>query len=361
MFYDIVFYHEKDFPEYKLNWLKAKYPKAKAIQVDKEFNYVIYAKRLMSQVNTKMFWLIPADIGMTNDMQHFAIPAWDESYVHHQLLKYSNLFLIPKDYTFTDDEFEKNFFNNVKFIDFGVFYTKLYDVFFLSYKEKNADANFKHLLTKYPHARHVQNIKGIFNAHLCAAVASSTDFFWVVDADAEIAEDFNFDYEVPGWDFDVVHIWQSKNKVNDLVYGNGGVKLIPRHLILQASRDSIDVTTSIGANIKIMEQISNYNNFDTSPFASWRAAFRECAKLASAVIDRQVQLETDKRLATWCTRGKKTTYGPYVVAGAIAGRKFGLDNKQSPDGLRKINDWAWLESRFNQYLLSLKQVEIQKQ
>jgi hypothetical protein len=359
--YDIVFHHKQDFPEYKLDWLKSKYPAAHFIQVSENFNFIIYAKRIIKKINTRMFWFLPADIGISNDIYKFKIPEWDSSYVHHEMIGYSNLFLIPKNHEFADDEFEKNFFNNVKFINFGTFYNKLYDVFFLSYKEKTADNNFKKLLEKYPHARRIKDVKGIFNAHYAAALNSSTDFFWVVDADAEIAEDFNFDYAVPSWDFEVVHIWQSKNKVNDLVYGNGGVKLIPRHLLLQAEKNKVDITTSIGSNIKVMEQISNYNNFDTSPFDAWRAAFRECTKLASSVIDRQVQLETDKRLAAWCTRGKKTTYGQYIIAGAIAGRRYGLDNKDNPSGLKMINDWNWLESQFNQYLQTLMPLETQTQ
>lgn len=347
--YDIVFYYKDNFPQFKIDWLRKKYPTAHLIQVGENFNFVIYAKRLSSKINTKLFWLLPAHIGISQDIFKFQVPVWDEQYVHHQLLGYDNLFLIPKNHNYTDEQFKQNFFGNVKLdVDFGIFYKKIYDVFFLSYKERNAEENFQRLLKKYPYARRVKDVEGIFNAHLFAALDSSTDFFWAVDADAELTDDFNFDYEVPNWDFDVVHIWQSKNKVNGLVYGNGGVKLLPRHLIIEAERDAVDVTTSISPNLKIMEQISNYNNFAVSPFAAWRAAFRECAKLAGAVIDRQVQEETTARLETWCTVGGDTEYGKYVIDGAIAGKEFGIKNKENPVEFQRINDWMWLKSLFTQ-------------
>lgn len=359
--YDIVFYYKKDFPQYKIEWLKKNYPTAHLIQVGENFNYVIYSKRLIKKINTPMFWLLPAHIGISRDITKFTIPQWDINYVHHEMIGYDNLFLIPKAHKFTDEQFAKNFFNDVKFINFGIFYKKIYDVFFLSYKERSAEEHFKQLLQKFPYARRIKDVEGIFNAHYFAALDSSTDFFWVVDADAEIVEDFNFDYEVPSWDFDVVHIWNSKNKVNGLVYGNGGVKLIPRHLILGADPNSVDVTTSLGANIKIMDKISNYNDFATGPFSAWRAGFRECAKLASASINRQVQAETDERLHTWCTVGAGTEYGNYVIAGARAGNEFGIKNRKNPGELQKINDWAWLEQTFNLYQQSLKSLEISQQ
>jgi hypothetical protein len=349
--YDIVFYYKNDFAQYKLDWLKKTYSSAQFIKVSDEFNYVVYAKRLVKNIKTSMFWFLPAEIGIDKAILNYTVEPWDRVYVHHEMIGYHNVFLIPKDHEFTDLEFSKNFFDSVKFIKFNLFYDKIYDVFFLSYNEKSADANFKKLLEKYPYARRIKNIKGIFNAHLHAALDSSTDFFWVVDADAELVEDFKFDYQVPTWDFDVVHVWHSRNKVNGLEYGNGGVKLLPRHLIIDADPSSVDVTTSLSDRLKVVEQVSNVNNFSTTPFAAWRAAFRECAKLASAVIDRQVQEETNVRLDTWC-QPTSDRFNEYILAGALAGKEYGSIHKRNPVGLKKINDWIWLEQQFNLLLNS---------
>jgi hypothetical protein len=348
--YDIIFYYKQGFPKDDLAKLIQKYPLCQTIQIGSDPNFVTYAKKLLSNTKTSMVWMIPAGIGISKQITSYTVPTWDSKYVHHQKIRDLDVFLIPKSHVFTDDQFDQKFFNEVKFVDYGIFYT--YDIFFLSYKEENADANYKKLLKIVPYAKRVQGVKGIFNAHLTAAMSSTTDFFWVVDADAIIAENFKFAYEVPSWDFDVVHIWRSKNQVNNLIYGNGGVKLLPKHLLLDADPESVDVTTSLSNNIKIQDEVSNYNDFATSPFNAWRGAFRECAKLASASINRQVQLETDARLEAWCTQGADTQYGKYVIAGALAGKEYGTAHKRNPVDLKKINDWIWLEQQFNVLLNS---------
>jgi hypothetical protein len=48
--------------------------------------------------------------------------------------------------------------------------------------------------------------------------------FWIVDGDAEIVDDFDFDFKVHRWEKDIVHVWRSQNPINDLVYGYGGSK-----------------------------------------------------------------------------------------------------------------------------------------
>ena len=124
--------------------------------------------------------------------------------------------------------------------------------------------------------------------------------FYVVDGDALVEDDFNFDYEVPLKDMNAVHVWRSKNPVNELVYGYGGVKLLPTKLTLDMDCTSTDMTTSISNRFRPMEQISNTSRFNSTPFNTWKSAFRECVKLSSKVIDRQDNKETEARLDVWC-------------------------------------------------------------
>jgi hypothetical protein len=49
--------------------------------------------------------------------------------------------------------------------------------------------------------------------------------FWIVDGDAVIYKNFHFDYIVHPNKMDHVHVWRSKNPINDLEYGFGGIKL----------------------------------------------------------------------------------------------------------------------------------------
>ena len=117
----------------------------------------------------------------------------------------------------------------------------MFDIIFISYKEPNADSNFKDLQSRFPIAQRVHGVKGIHQAHIEAAKKALTKMFYVVDGDAIIEEDFNFDYKVPEKDMDAVHVWRSKNPVNNLVYGYGGVKLLPRELTLNMNLSLIHI------------------------------------------------------------------------------------------------------------------------
>ena len=92
--------------------------------------------------------------------------------------------------------------------------------------------------------------------------------------------------------------------------------------------------------------MSNINNFNSDAFNAWRSAFRECVKLSSQVIDRQVSDETKQRLDIWCNVGLDKPFGEYVLAGANAGREYGERHKDNKGMLNKINDYTWLEKKF---------------
>ena len=81
------------------------------------------------------------------------------------------------------------------------------DVVFISYKESNAEENWQRVLEKAPWAQRVDGVEGIFNAHQAAAKLSTTDMFYVVDGDAWLLDDFNFDFQPSIFDRDCTHIW----------------------------------------------------------------------------------------------------------------------------------------------------------
>ena len=214
----------------------------------------------------------------------------------------------------------------------------MFDIIFISYQEPNAEENFRQLQSRFPIAQRVHGVKGIHQAHIEAAKKACTKMFYVVDGDALIEDDFNFDYKVPEKDMNAVHVWRSKNPVNELVYGYGGVKLLPTNLTLNMNTETTDMTTSISDRFRPMEQISNVSAFNTSPFNTWKSAFRECVKLSSKVIDRQEDAETEARLDAWCKSDDLV-----AVDGAVAGRKYGTENKNNKEAISKINDFAWIE------------------
>lgn len=224
----------------------------------------------------------------------------------------------------------------------------MYDIVFISYQEPNADENWQRLKSRFPFAKRVHGVKGIHQAHIAAAKKCFTDMIWVVDGDAIILDEFNFEYTPH--DLDYVFVWRSRNAVNDLEYGNGGVKLLPRLKTVNMDLSKPDMTTSISEKFKPVFEISNINSFNTDPFNTWKSAFRECCKLASKVIDRQKSEETNDRLNAWCTKGKDKLYGNYSINGAIKGREYGEQNKDNIDALKKINDFEWLQRKYEDIL-----------
>ena len=216
-----------------------------------------------------------------------------------------------------------------------------YDIVMISYNEPNADANYENLVKRFPRAKRIHGVKGIHQAHIAAANICETEMFWIVDGDAEVDADFNFDYIVE--DTRAVHVWRSMNPVNDLVYGYGGIKLFPTQMTRDMDTSKPDMTTSISDRFKKMDQMSCITAFNTGPFETWKSAFRECAKLSAKVIDRQKSEETDERLKTWTTVGHDRPFGEYAIRGARAGMEYGLSDSVD---LTLINDFDWLGDLF---------------
>ena len=306
---------------------------------------------------TKFFWVVWDDLDILETFTFdYRVEKWDESYIHVWLNAEfrDGVCLVPKTATVTQKEFNHRFYINKKELDIVASKPKPFDIIFISYYETNADTNYEKLKARFPRAKRIANVDGIHNAHIEAANMSSTDMFWVVDADAIITPKFNFEIDyIPHYNrnekdifLDTVHVWKSLNPVNGLVYGYGGVKLLPKKLVQSMNTSTADMTTSLSNNFKVMPTVSNITEFNTDEFSTWRSAFRECVKLASKTIDRSYDTETEERLIAWCSRGKDRSFGNYAIAGAHAGKKYGQENIDNKEQLLLINDFVWLKSEF---------------
>jgi hypothetical protein len=220
---------------------------------------------------------------------------------------------------------------------------------FISYYEPNAEQNFDDLYSRFntigvfgDRVKRVSNVKGIHNAHIEAAKLAKTSYFYVVDGDAKVVQDFKFAHTAE--ERDIVHVYHSANPINDLTYGYGGVKLLPTTLTHNMDITTTDMTTSISDKFKVINEVSNITAFDTDAFSTWKSAFRECAKLASKTINRQDEEETNARLKTWTTYATGS-YKRDALRGANAGMQFGLSNSSD---LNLINDFDWLKGQFNE-------------
>ena len=299
---------------------------------------------------TKMFWVVWEDIDFlyNYNLYEYTPDFGQDEYVH--IFKNRNFFdgacLFAKYHYPTNKEIEHRFFINKVEVNETISKPRPYDIVFISYQEPNAEENYKKIKTRFPNIKRIHGVKGIHQAHIKAAEICDTEMFWVVDGDAVIDDNFNFDHQVASWDKDVVHVWRSLNPINDLVYGYGGVKLLPRKLTLAMDTTKPDMTTSISSKFKAVPETSNITAFNTDPFNTWKSAFRECVKLSSKTIQGQVDEETEQRLQTWTTQGRTRRFGDSAIRGAISGCDFGFRNRNNSVELARINDFDWLEQEF---------------
>ena len=317
-------------------------------------NYADYLNAVQNS-KTEMFWSIPDDVDIANNFKfdlYFPHNQWFERSIHHIFKNgsaYDGVALMSKKLPAIEHEVTHRFYLEKKEYDIVASNPKTYDIVFISKDEEHADTNYSKLKERFPNAKRVHGVQGIHQAHIEAARLCSSEMIWVVDADAEIIDNFNFDYYIPTYDPDskkTVHVWKSLNPINNLVYGYGAVKLLPKELTLTMDTTKPDMTTSISTLFKSINRVSNITKFNTDPFSTWRSAFRECVKLSSKTIDGQRDEETDFRLNVWCTRGKDKEFGDYCIAGANAGKQYGIDNIGNIEALRKINDFDWLKEQF---------------
>ncbi len=340
--FDMFFIGDTNSPTWKQ--LLKKYPSVVAVSTFKE---------AAKKSTTDLFWLVPDDIIINSKFNFSFCPdEWSHHYAHvfRNGDYYDGIGLFPRNIKVTNRELLHRFYTEKKEIKIQASKPRPFDIVFISYNEPNADENYANLLKDFPYAKRIDGVEGIHQAHIEAAKLATTGMFWVVDADAVIDPDFKFEIEQMAhydrFSRSTVYVWKSRNCINDLEYGYGGVKLLPRELTLNMDVTNHDMTTSISASFKSMPEISNVTAFNTDEFSTWRSAFRECVKLSSKVIDRQKDDETEARLEAWCTVGADRPFGKYAIMGALAGKKYGKTNKKKPAALAKINDFEWLKDRF---------------
>ena len=223
------------------------------------------------------------------------------------------------------------------------------EIFFISYSEKDREKNWSALKKKQAQARRIHRVKGLALAHQIAARLSKTDFFFVVNGDNEICEDFKFQTNATKQSAfnqkkPAIYCWRSLNPVNQLVYGFGGVKLFPKSFFTASPACFVDLSTSF--NYVVVHELASITRFNSSPLEAWRSAFRECVKLSSECIHNQKSKESQHRLKVWCEKGKKQKFGDWVLLGAKQGKEYGRENKNKPSALAKINDFDWLKQLF---------------
>ena len=221
-----------------------------------------------------------------------------------------------------------------------------FDVFFLTYGEPNCEENWQRLISKHPTARRLDNIDGLLAAHRTAAEQSRTSMFWVVDGDAYISDDWDFNFIPSIYDRDCTFIFKSINPVNGLVYGHSGVKLFPKSVFAK-DIEYLDLSTAINPKLKIKDKISNINAFNVDEFHSWKTSFRETIKLLVNIDTGQDVSENKKRLKQWRKVDPKSAFASFVVKGSVDAEKY-YRSVEHIDYLKSINNWQFLKQQFKE-------------
>jgi hypothetical protein len=114
-----------------------------------------------------------------------------------------------------------------------------------------------------------------------------------------------------------------------------GIIVYHKQMVLDCNSWGLDFTLSMPhTSVPITGSTADYA---TTPYETWRTAFRECVKLTQ-----QEDIESKFRLKQWLNVGK-TEMGEWSIRGANDAISF--VNKQSD--LQLSFEWAWLEKHFD--------------
>jgi len=237
------------------------------------------------------------------------------------------------------------------------------DLFFITYDEPLKDEFWKRMKERWPDAKRVDGVKGFNRAHQECARLSSTERFFTVDGDTVLNEKFS-GLQLPAdlLESQFVLSWSSKNHVNGLAYGNGGVKNWRRSLVLnlkthedcEGEDSSVDFCFTV--DYFQMPDVLSTSFVNATPLQAFRAGFREGMKMAldrgkkivvaeqhlAEAFHQKIHVSNMERLKIWCTVGSDIENGLWAIYGTRLGL-YELYFKNTP--LEFIRDYDW----FNQF------------
>jgi hypothetical protein len=238
-------------------------------------------------------------------------------------------------------------------------YLQDYDVVYISYDEPNADENWNDLRKKIPTAKRVEGIKGIASAHIAASKLSTTPKTITIDGDTRLISnilDHSFEITDPSYSENTLINWPSKNIINGLLYGNGGIKLWPTHILANRKSNElapVNSPQSLDYCNQLHSQMTYHKFFsktyiNSSNLHAWRAGFREGIKLGLDRGKRTTDMQSIwqgglKRLSVWMTVGADVLHGYWAMLGARQGFYYAHFTDLS---LGVISDYGYLNRYF---------------
>lgn len=236
----------------------------------------------------------------------------------------------------------------------GMFLPKHMEVFYLSYDEPNAESNWARVRSILPHAKRIHGVKGFESAHKACALASRSSRFMTIDGDNWI-DPRAFEHELDDTkNPDVVYSWKSKNSINGLEYGNGGLKCWQRDALLASSTHEGAGDTDFCWALRYYQVnvLGSTSINNATAFQAWRAGFREGVKMSyidgRPMTDPRTQISKvpDKNLSklnVWMSVGRDVENGIWAMYGARSGFNmlYGGEIEETV-----INDYDWFDAKW---------------
>jgi hypothetical protein len=249
-----------------------------------------------------------------------------------------------------------------------------YDIIYLSYDEPNAEKNYADLCAKVPWAKRVHGVKGSDAAHKACAKLSETDRFITVDGDNIIDANFlNKEYDLTehedthwnnGVNFDnCVVSWTARNTINNLMYGNGGIKCWPKEYVLNmrthenADPDNAHAQVDFCWDLQYIQMPGCHSTIinNATPQQAWRAGFREGVKLA---LDRGERVSKDEFLEKTHQRCLEMMYIWMMVGADVENGMWAIYGAREGLWRTMCTDWNFVNVRDFDYLNNFWNTEV---
>ena len=228
------------------------------------------------------------------------------------------------------------------------------DAFYISYDEPNCEDNWARVLDMLPQAKRTHGVKGFDAAHKACAEASQTERFLTIDGDNWLlADGLDTKLDDTGME-DVVFSFKSRNAVNGLEYGNGGVKCWRRDVLLASNTHESSDSTDFCWDLRYyqVDTLSSIGVNNATPSQAWRAGYREGVKMSyvngkpmsDPVADRRFIAHTNhSKLQIWMAVGRDVTNGAWAMLGA---RQGFCDLYSGTISNTVINDYDWFAEKW---------------
>jgi hypothetical protein len=215
------------------------------------------------------------------------------------------------------------------------------DIVFISNGETNANQNFLHLnvITNLKNRLHrVDGVNSRAAAYHAAARVSQTPWFFAVFAKLQVDSDFDWSWQPDRMQQAKHYIFHARNPVNGLVYGHQAMIAYNRQLVLDNPGVGLDFT--LDSPHEVVPILSGVAHYNTSPWSSWRTAFRECIKLRANLPD----VESEYRLGKWLDVNSDEADPQWSRWGAEDAVEYYDSVAGNLADLKKSYEWEWLSS-----------------